>query len=121
MLSTCATSYQAPYVLYDFAVHPEAKGSYLYESTPLGRGGNGSTYKALLPSMTLKQTYVTPDYILGAVTIDRTQEYMKIHSQNKWMGVIFEGGLALSLIHIFSNYSWRERTWEFLKSSKPEA
>lgn len=94
MLSTCATSYQAPYVLYDFAVHPEAKGSYLYESTPLGRGGNGSTYKALLPSMTLKQTYVTPDYILGAVTIDRTQEYMKIHSQNKWMGVIFEGGLA---------------------------
>ena len=94
MLSTCATSYQAPYVLYDFAVHPEDKGSYLYESTPLGRGGNGSTYKALLPSKTLKQTYVTPDYILGAVTIDRTEEYMKIHTQNKWMGAVFEGGLA---------------------------
>lgn len=98
MLSGCATDYVAPYVLYDFAAYPENKGAYVYKSVPLGAGNNTQVgesllYNAQFPPSVLKYTYSTPDYVMGASTIDRNKEYMMIHTQNKWMGVVFNGAM----------------------------
>lgn len=98
VISICLTDYRPPYVLYDFAQNPEARGNYTYVSQNLGAGnrqtvGNERVYFCEVPGKVLNTTYITPDYGMGAVAIDRNLEYTDISRQNKWVGVIFSGPL----------------------------
>ena len=87
------SSYIPPYELVDLAVNYKDRGNYLFAARTGGRFGpiSGTTLASdenilVFPSSVFRQTYVTPDYMLGAMTTDPSLSYVGINSQNRWHG-----------------------------------
>ncbi|MBQ3426263.1 MAG: hypothetical protein IJH37_03845 [Clostridia bacterium] len=106
LLSAAFTEYTAPYVLFDIMYNKTSDGGFVYEENTMGAGSkttltgshtaagiDSPLYSMSVPGSTYRKTYVTPDYVMGTQTMDRTLGYTEINSQNKWMGVIFNGAL----------------------------
>lgn len=99
-LCAAMTDYVAPFVVFDLAYNKTKSGSVCYESQTMAagerevfEGTNALNYKMDLPGRVYRKSYVTEDYAMGTQTIDRNYRYTDIHSQNKWMGVTFCGGM----------------------------
>lgn len=93
------SDYVPPYELVELAVNYKDRGNYMYKAIPLGRQGtvSGKTISATnsvitFPSEALRTTYITPEYMLGAMAVDGTLTYSGINAQNRWNGVTFVGG-----------------------------
>ena len=77
-----------------------ADGGYSYESQTMGEGSrttigpyNALYYRLVFPGNVYRKTYVTDNYVMSTQMIDRNLDYAEINSQNRWMGVVFKGGL----------------------------
>lgn len=99
-LCAAMTDYVAPFVVFDLAYNKTKSGSVCYESQTMAagerevfEGTNALNYKMDLPGRVYRKSYVTEGYAMGTQTIDRNYRYTEIHSQNKWMGVTFCGGM----------------------------
>jgi hypothetical protein len=96
--ASCA--YQPPAVLRDFV--RQAKQSYLYVSRRPGHGLNRehspTGYDVLFPSKIRRETWVTPDYVMGTFAIDQNHEYTLLNTQNRSMGVVFADGVDSRIV-----------------------
>ena len=88
------SDYRVPALIQSIGADEQQRGSFQYETNRLGQGTrevvNGElvyNYPEEISAM-LRTSYVTPDYVLGWFTIDETESYMEIHTQNHWMGAI---------------------------------
>jgi hypothetical protein len=77
-----------------------SSGPYDYASRRLGRGvdnANG-TISLLTPGYIRRDTYWTPEYVLGGMTYRSTYPYAQISAQNRFAGMIFSNGVNDRLI-----------------------
>ena len=104
MLSAAASGYRPPDVLFDLACG-ERELPYTFTvalpaaSTRTSPAAGRFIHVFTNPGYALKTTYVTKDYVLGTMTIDRAGVYSQLHTQNKWMGVVFSGKIAGDFDH----------------------
>lgn len=93
----CATSsYRVPEIIRACATDPN-RPNYLYTSRRWGLDGGsaGATYVVGFDngnSHLRRDTYVTPDYAMGALTLDMNRDYLTLIDQNRAMGVFFASG-----------------------------
>lgn len=100
-LMPATSAYRPPKVVVDVAAFPADRGRYESVTTTAARGSRvtfpnpSSTfhYIAQLPSRLRSWTHATPGLVAGVATVHPTTTYMQIHSQNRWAGVIFAGGV----------------------------
>ena len=83
------SDYRVPEIIGDLFADEQWRGTFEYVTNRPGQGirENGIYYPDETSAI-LRTSYVTPDYVLGWFTIDETESYMEIHTQNQWMGAI---------------------------------
>lgn len=106
-LAQATSSYRVPVGIMDLALYHEAKGDYSFYSTMPAKGQSLLVdglleYDFEFPSYALRFSHQTSGFISGAFTIDRTKEYTKLNSQNRWMGVVFNGDNVNSRVYLTS-------------------
>ena len=83
------SDYRPPYVLMDLAL--SEKGSYEYESFPVGRGTRIGkdilSFYMDFPSYIRRYSYITPDYVVGSMSYSRDYAYSDIQQQNRYIGI----------------------------------
>lgn len=95
--------YRIPEIISACAVDPKRPG-YLYSSRRFGRGGNWSRqrdYTVVFDqgnSNLRRDTYVTPDYAMGSLTVDMNKNYIALIDQNRIMGVMFASSATERII-----------------------
>ena len=88
------SDYRVPSVIQSIGTDEQQRGTFQYVTNRLGQGEREIIDGEIVynhpaeTSAMLRTSYVTPDYVLGWFTIDETEEYMGIHTQNHWMGAI---------------------------------
>lgn len=103
------SGYRMPDVVMDIALDVEGRGDYEVIQRRQGLADDGKCfnipyYKFRTDKGLLRYSYCTPDYIMGTFQCDALnapvhnqeasqggEEWTMISSQNRWMGVIFEG------------------------------
>ncbi len=86
------SSYRLPPLIHDLAIATDRRGVYTVSRRLLGEGENVDAegiYTLAVPSHLVRTTYVTPSFIVGALTQDPTRSYTRINEQNRWFGAIF--------------------------------
>lgn len=99
--SLCAATseHRLPRPVLDLILNPADKGTHEYRWRAPAKGTREVIpppidtlhYHPEFPSALLGVTLASPAWIAGAATVDPAAEYMAIHSQNRWFGVIFPG------------------------------
>lgn len=94
-----ATSpYRVPDIITAIATDP-ARPNFLYSSRRFGRGGAWDAkkdYSVVFDngnSNLRRDTWVTPDYSMGTLTVDMNRDYIALIDQNRVMGVTFASGV----------------------------
>ncbi len=87
------SSYRVPSYVVDFASNETSRGVFDYVTNRMAQGTrtveNGDlVYHPQTPSAMLRTSRVTPEHVLGWFTIDETETYMQIYTQNQWMGAV---------------------------------
>ncbi|NQY11861.1 MAG: T9SS type A sorting domain-containing protein [Flavobacteriales bacterium] len=88
------SSYRPPTILEAIATNT-TKPSYMYTSRRFGLDPT-ATYLVEFDggnSHIRRDTYVTPDYTMGTLTIDMSKDYIKLLDQNRAMGVYFSSAV----------------------------
>jgi len=94
----CATSsYRVPEIIRACATDTN-RPNYLYTSRRWGLDGGsvGATYVVGFDSGNShirRDTYVTRDYAMGAITLDMNRDYLQVFDQNRIAGVFFASGV----------------------------
>ena len=97
-LIPAVSSYRVPAIITACATDTNRPG-FLYTSRRWGRTSGNDAYGNQLVvfdngnSFIRRDTYVTPDYALGAITIDMNRDYLQVFDQNRMMGVTFASGV----------------------------
>jgi methionine-rich copper-binding protein CopC len=93
-----ATSpYRVPDIITAIATDP-ARPNFLYSSRRFGRGGGwdgNKDYSVVFDngdSNLRRDTWVTPDYSMGTLTVDMNRDYIALIDQNRVMGIMFASG-----------------------------
>jgi methionine-rich copper-binding protein CopC len=95
-LIPATSSYRVPAIITASAIDP-ARPNYLYSSRRFGRAGsvvgndNFITFDSGNSNLR-RDTWVTPDYTMGTLTLDMNRAYTQITDQNRAMGVMFASG-----------------------------
>lgn len=97
-LIPATSSYRVPEIIAACAADTN-RPNYLYTSRRWGRAGavdagdnNFVVFDSGNSSMR-RDTWVTPDYTMGAFTLDMNKQYVQVLDQNRAMGVFFASGL----------------------------
>jgi hypothetical protein len=92
------SSYQMPEILTAIATDPN-KPNYLYSSRRFGLGGGWNSNRDYTVdfengnSHLLRETWVTPDYSMGTLTVNMNKNYIALIDQNRLSGVVFSSGV----------------------------
>ncbi len=92
MGSCMISTYTPPQPVADLVLNYEERGTHEYTSRPPGRGTALPTqgwYSFEFPSRYLRYSYVTPSYVVGGYTFDRSFEYNDVMGQNRQTGIHF--------------------------------
>jgi Bacterial Ig-like domain len=96
-LIPATSSYRVPDIITAIATDP-ARPNFLYSSRRFGRGGAWDSNKDYLVvfdngnSNLRRDTWVTPDYSMGTLTVDMNKDYIALIDQNRVMGIMFASG-----------------------------
>lgn len=95
LLPMLTSTYRIPALIREFATDPD-RPNYLYTSRRWGLGGDPSPdgYGSLIDfdqgdSFIRRDSFVTPDYVMGTLTFDMSKDYEVGVDQNRAMGVFF--------------------------------
>ena len=97
-LIPATSSYRVPEIIAACAADTN-RPNYLYSSRRWGRAGvvdaddNNFVVFDNGNSSIRRETWVTPDYTMGAITLDMNKAYVQVFDQNRAMGVIFASGV----------------------------
>ena len=86
-----ASSHRLPRQIHGLWHDPEARGCFEYVSSRPGRGNHTTEplwYHVRFPSSIRRCSYVTPGFVLGTFTLDETESYTMLVTQNHWMGLV---------------------------------
>ncbi len=100
-LHAATSAYRIPRAIMDLGVFAAERGRFTYRGRAPARGTRvtnpapNSTfhYTARFPQDMQRVTLVSPEWVAGAHVVNPARTYMQIHSQNRWFGVIFRGGV----------------------------
>jgi hypothetical protein len=113
-----ATSpYRVPDIITAIATDP-ARPNFLYSSRRFGRGGAWDANKDYTVvfdngnSNLRRDTWVTPDYSMGTLTVDMNKDYIALIDQNRLMGITFASG-ANDRIMVFGKGGLADTTKSF--------
>lgn len=93
ILCAATSPYVPPALVRACAINENgSKAPYAYASRRWGRQGATAT-AIVLPSSIRRDTWWTPDYVMGAMTYDSTQTYANISAQNRFFLTTFNSGV----------------------------
>ena len=96
-----ASSYRLPRQVRGLWHDLDARGCFEYVSSRPGRGSHTTEplwYDVRFPSSIRRCSYVTPSFVLGTFTLDETESYTMLITQNHWMGLIAADALDSRIV-----------------------